>query len=135
MAKFRVRTERIRFPKEVRVAVHAKCHGHCAYCGAPITIREMQIDHVRSLEMGGSNDLSNLLPACRQCNFYKSTWTLESFRNILLTTFPNATARLFNVRLALKYGFLVKGHGWDGKFYFEKLQEKKQGKRPDGNAD
>ena len=123
---WRPKCDRIRFGKDVRIAVHAKCHGHCAYCGTPITMREMQIDHVTALDRGGDNSLGNLLPSCRQCNFYKGTWTLDWFRENLLSTLPRTTNALFNVRLALKYGIIVQGKGWDGKFYFEKLAEKEK---------
>ena len=121
---WRPKCDRIRFGKDVRIAVHAKCHGHCAYCGTPITMREMQIDHVTALDRGGDNSLSNLLPACRQCNFYKSTLDLEQFRRELMNTLPRRTSQLFNVRLAIKYGYYIVGNGWDGLFYFEKQQLK-----------
>ena len=73
-------TPRVRFSKEVRRKVHEKCNGHCAYCGQKITMSQMQIDHVHSLRKGGSNEMDNLLPSCRSCNFMKSTSTLEDFR-------------------------------------------------------
>lgn len=127
----RPKSERIRFGKDVRIAVHAKCHGHCAYCGCKVTMQEMQIDHIVALHNGGDNSLANLLPACRQCNFYKSTLTLEQFRRELLGTLPRRTSQLFNVRLAIKYGYYIVGNGWDGLFYFEKqqLKHKNGGKR------
>ena len=87
-------------------------------------MQEMQIDHIVALHNGGDNSLANLLPACRQCNFYKSTLTLEQFRRELLGTLPRRTSQLFNVRLAVKYGYYIVGNGWDGLFYFEKQQLK-----------
>ncbi|MGN6174652.1 MAG: HNH endonuclease [Streptosporangiaceae bacterium] len=37
----------------------------CWYCSRPATT----VDHVRPLCLGGTNDLTNLVPACRRCNF------------------------------------------------------------------
>lgn len=40
----------------------------CAYCRQPTPLDEIQAEHVHPLSKGGRNDLSNLLPACGQCN-------------------------------------------------------------------
>lgn len=40
----------------------------CVYCG---TMDADTIDHVIPLSRGGTNELSNLRPACRQCNMAK----------------------------------------------------------------
>lgn len=77
------------FSKETRKAVYDKYNGHCAYCGCELTIPNMQIDHMESkyhAEMHGeevNNSVENLMPSCRQCNFYKSESNLEGFRNKL----------------------------------------------------
>jgi 5-methylcytosine-specific restriction endonuclease McrA len=50
----------------------------CAYCGergAPL-----QPDHRVPLARGGSNDIENILPACRRCNQRKALLTEEEFR-------------------------------------------------------
>lgn len=39
----------------------------CAYCGDPAT----SIDHVWPRKRGGTNDLFNLVPACKPCNSTK----------------------------------------------------------------
>ena len=71
---------RKRFTKAERERVYQKCGGRCAYCGCPITFEEMQADHMVPLRKGGSDTLDNLLPACRSCNHYKHTLTVEEFR-------------------------------------------------------
>ena len=58
--KWHPKSERIRFGKDVRIAVHAKCHGHCAYCGCKVTMQEMQIDHIVALHNGGDNRESKI---------------------------------------------------------------------------
>lgn len=49
----------------------------CAYCGK---IGEMTRDHIVPLSKGGSNDIKNLIPACRSCNSSKKDKTLEVWR-------------------------------------------------------
>ncbi|MDR2405784.1 MAG: HNH endonuclease, partial [Deltaproteobacteria bacterium] len=49
----------------------------CAYCGKDN--RELEVDHVISLENGGKNDLSNLVPTCRECKRKKGKRTVEDF--------------------------------------------------------
>lgn len=93
----------------------------------------MQIDHIvsvgwssyggaeskRLIAEGKMNEIDNLLPACRQCNFYKGMSDLEGFRSRLKDTLWNTSTDTFQARLAMKYGMIVK-HEWDGKFYFER---------------
>lgn len=53
-------------PDEIKT-LFAKHGGRCAYCPSPAT----HADHVVPLSKGGSNDISNLLPACAPCNLSK----------------------------------------------------------------
>lgn len=62
-----------------RQQVFDKYNGHCAYCGCEIS-NKWQVDHIWPKSDGGSNDISNLNPACCSCNNYKSTHDLEFFR-------------------------------------------------------
>lgn len=110
------------FSRKMREAVYAKCGGRCAYCGCDLNIHDMQIDHMLSLAMGGSDKFPNLMPSCQQCNYYKDTMTLESFREYIRTMLDRIFKKSFAARLAFKYGmFSIKE--WDGKFYFERFKE------------
>lgn len=40
----------------------------CMYCGRKMGEVQLTIDHFVPLEMGGKNDMSNYLSACRRCN-------------------------------------------------------------------
>ena len=40
----------------------------CMYCGKPMGVVQLTIDHFTPLEMGGENNPSNYLSACRKCN-------------------------------------------------------------------
>ena len=108
-------------PKKIREQVYQKYNGHCAYCGCELEYKDMQVDHVKSVfYYNGTNDIDNLLPSCRMCNFYKSTFTLDEFRKNL-ETLHERLQKLFIYRLALKYG-LITEHKDKVMFYFEKEQ-------------
>ena len=48
--------------------------GHtCRYCGASAPDVEMTVDHVIPVTLGGSDDPSNLVTACKHCNAGKSS--------------------------------------------------------------
>jgi 5-methylcytosine-specific restriction endonuclease McrA len=47
----------------------------CAYCGDEAD----EIDHVRPISQGGTNVLSNLVPACRTCNSSKGPKVLTEW--------------------------------------------------------
>ncbi|WP_347293106.1 HNH endonuclease signature motif containing protein, partial [uncultured Alistipes sp.] len=63
-----------------RKRVYEKFGGKCAYCGQPITYKEMQVEHMEPLALGGADSMENYMPACRICNHYKHTLTVEKFR-------------------------------------------------------
>ena len=127
------RKKRKTFTKKERQAVYEKCNGHCAYCGCELDIKDMQIDHIvsvgwssyggkesqRLIEEGKMNEIDNLLPACRQCNFYKGMNDLDGFRYMLKNVLWNTCTNNFQQKLAMKYGMITK-HEWDGRFYFER---------------
>lgn len=119
--------------QKTRKAVYEKYGGHCAYCGCELDYKDMQVDHVDSCyrndpesktgnEVKKSadelNQLDNLMPSCRMCNFYKSVSTLEAFRKRVQETLLPNVRRPFQFRLAEKYG-LVEVHEKPIRFYFE----------------
>lgn len=103
--------------KEMRAQVYAMYGGRCAYCGREIDITEMQVDHVQAVYLGGEDEMANYRPACGQCNFYKSTMSVEGLRE-QLSLIPGRMEKLLTFRLALAHG-LVRITGKPVKFYFE----------------
>ena len=133
-------------PKKIRQLVHQKYDGHCAYCGKKIAYKDMQVDHViayaesiysgtpedrariqRMIEDGSINSMENLMPACRKCNFYKSSLTIEEFRTAILQELSKSCIKSFQTQLAMQYGILTY-HLWDGQFYFEKTNKQNETK-------
>jgi len=103
-----------------REEVYQKCNGRCAYCGVEITIKQMQVDHIiphwhtcteeEVKRMGlvkGSHEIDNLKPSCSRCNKWKSTYTIEKFREVIETSINRLERDTPNFRLARDYGLLM----------------------------
>lgn len=78
--------------------------GRCAYCGAHITFRGMQIDHKIILSINGEDKIEKTIPACRTCMKIKGSSDIESFRK--------------SISLVIK---LYTGISDPVQFYFEKV--------------
>lgn len=64
-----------------RREIYYKTDGRCAYCGKPLDpFIDWQIDHMKPSSCNGSDDISNLVAACRSCNAKKRDKDVEEFR-------------------------------------------------------
>lgn len=116
-------------PKKIRQQVYEKYDGHCAYCGCELEYKDMQVDHIisvyRSFPDDRQNDneivnnIENYNPACRACNFYKSTYPLENFRNNIQHRLIGKLRKDFNYKMLVKYG-MIREDFKPVRFYFEK---------------
>ncbi len=61
-------------------ALLERYEGRCAYCGST---ERIEADHRIPLCRGGSNDIGNILPACRSCNRRKHRKTEAEFRGLV----------------------------------------------------
>lgn len=130
LARCNVMSKHKVIPKKTRIALYEKYNHKCAYCGCDLEYKDMQVDHIKSVYANTDFKQTmteeeiyseeNLFPACRQCNFYKSTMTLENFRKRIRITMMNNLRKDFGYRLALKYGLIVENPK-DIVFYFETL--------------
>ena len=68
--------KRIGIPPSVRLKVFIRDGFRCVYCGTSPGEGELQPDHVIPVRDGGTNDIGNLVAACRACNAAKSARTL-----------------------------------------------------------
>ena len=122
--------KRKRFGKEIRKAVHNKYNRHCAYCGTEIPIFNMQIDHLIPFEFAEAyaargidlNAIENLMPSCRSCNNYKSSLTLEKFRQAI-ERWPEVLQRdNVTYRNAVRFG-MIEPMPHKVTFYFEEEED------------
>lgn len=92
----------------------------------------MQIDHIephwhnlteqeaiKSNIKKGSHEIDNLNPSCSRCNKWKSTYSLEQFRNVIETSLDRLERDTPNFRLARDFGLLTTNK-LKVVFYFEK---------------
>ena len=56
----------------VRMAILARDHFRCRYCGRTPSEVVLEVDHAIPRALGGSNEVTNLVTACRDCNSGKS---------------------------------------------------------------
>lgn len=108
-----------------RQMVYGKCDGHCAYCGAVLEYKDTQVDHMTPLRRGGADELYNMLPACRSCNHYKATLTVEEFREYLAGIPHRLTRDSVPFQVGERFG-LVKRVSDTVTFYFERTENRGQ---------
>ena len=108
--------------KNTRQIVFNKCEGRCAYCGIKLG-EQWDIDHILPKVDGGTDEIKNLNPSCKECNRYKCHMNLESYRRQLAVLLNEKPEYLFKSRtkmqVAINMGSIAHTI-WDGKFYFEK---------------
>jgi 5-methylcytosine-specific restriction endonuclease McrA len=107
--------------KSVRQKVLDKYGGRCAYCGKELDLKTLRVDHLYPHYLGGEDAIENYMPACYQCNFYKSTLPIEKFRE-QISTLHERIAKPFITRLGIDFG-IVEIKPFNGKFYFEEVQD------------
>ena len=121
--------------KEIRERVWNKYDKHCAYCGKELEYKQMQVDHIQAywhsdsdedaVKYGikkGSHEEDNFNPSCARCNRWKSTFTIEQFREEIQQQLIRLNKYNNNYRMALDYGMIRE----DSKpivFYFEKCTQ------------
>lgn len=60
--------------------------GICYYCGKKFSAKELTMDHKIPLSWGGTSERSNIVPACKSCNFKKKyllPWEWEEYLRVL----------------------------------------------------
>lgn len=111
--------KRKRLTKKERQQVYEKYNGHCAYCGKELDIKDMQVDHMIPLRLGGADDMTNYMPACRQCNHYKRGNSLEGFRTMIEEIPKKLERDNYIYRVGCNYG-MVEPNCQQVIFWFEK---------------
>lgn len=111
---------RRKLSKWERTQIFQKMAGHCAYCGCELNYKDMKVDHVIALHRGGRDTLDNMLPACHSCNHYKSTLTVEGFRESIERFHTVLMRDSVTYKNAVRFG-IVRPNPHKVVFYFEKV--------------
>lgn len=121
-------------PKKIRQQVFDKYKGHCAYCGCILEYKDMQVDHIDSVyraEYHGKEmdeSIKNYMPSCRACNFYKSTFSIEEFRNNIQNKLIRKLQKDFNYKMLVKYEMIHESFK-PVVFYFEQADKESEDKK------
>lgn len=115
--------KRRKLTKAERQAVYDKCNGHCAYCGCELAYKDMQVDHVQPISVCGADEIENMLPACRSCNYYKGALDLDGFRYYIERSTMTLQRDSVTYRNAARFGQVIPNKH-PVIFYFEKEREK-----------
>lgn len=121
-------SRRRRLSPAQREQIFDLCAGHCAYCGCAITLKNMQVDHLIPMELEAiarvsghdADSIDNMLPACRSCNNYKSSLTLEKFREAVYRWHDVLMRDSVTYKNAVRFG-QVRPTQHVPEFYFEKI--------------
>lgn len=73
----KTKIERKGISKKMRFEVLKRDSFTCQYCGEKAPNVLLQIDHIKPVSKGGTNDLMNLITACNDCNAGKSNRELS----------------------------------------------------------
>lgn len=111
--------------KNQRQAVLLKTAGRCGYCGIDLAGKRWQVDHIKPLFRGDTNQpkdhsFANLMPACFRCNNRKQTHSIESFRSEIAAQVERVRRDSRGFKLAEDFG-LVQEIKAPVVFYFEKI--------------
>lgn len=102
----------------VRREVVSRFGGRCGYCGE--LHDRLHVDHIRPIQRGGTNETSNLMPACQSCNIFKSAFNLEEFREQLGCQVAHGRRYSVNFRMAERFGLISVLPKVNLLFYFER---------------
>lgn len=64
--------------RRMRFEIFRRDDHRCRYCGAGAPEAVLTVDHVVPVSLGGSDDPSNLVTACTECNSGKASSTIDS---------------------------------------------------------
>lgn len=114
-------------PKKVRLEVYEKYDKHCAYCGKLLEYKDMQVDHLIPVQRERFKKYSeeeiecfkNYMPACRRCNHYKRSSSLEAFRKMIEEIPTKLYRDNYIYKVGLDYGIVSAKDKPKIKFYFE----------------
>lgn len=81
------KSKRKTFSMEERDYIYRKTAGHCYLCGEFVPYDLFEVEHYIPISKGGTNDMSNLFPACYCCNSIKRDVYPDKFMGKVLQIF------------------------------------------------
>lgn len=69
---YKRKIKRKTFSDKERKMIYSKSNGCCELCGQHMLFRDMTLDHIVPLSMGGEDSMENLQALCFTCNHLKS---------------------------------------------------------------
>ncbi len=121
--------------REIRLRVWNKFDCKCAYCGKDLEYNKMQVDHVKPLYRNdkldtleawgverGKDEESNYYPSCARCNRWKSTFSVEMFREQIQKQTERLLRDSNQYRMSLDYNLIQLTHK-PIEFWFERWQK------------
>ena len=119
---FEMQNGRINFTKTQRKQVSKRFNNKCATCKE--CLDKFEIDHIRALANGGTNDMKNLQPLCKSCHKIKCSGEHEDGSYIKIndteSSFNNQTQEIMESTLAQTHAFVEP-------VYFKKVEDQPQG--------
>lgn len=78
----KIKREPLSFPAKMRAVL--RTNGKCPYCEIPLSVANeygarTHFDHMQPLSRGGTNDDSNIIACCADCNIRKGSKTVFEF--------------------------------------------------------
>ncbi len=84
VANYNTERKRKGFSPKVRLQVIAKTGGYCYSCGEKFSKpSDVWIEHIIPFSVGGSDEVENLLPGCRLCNWTRRNNTPHQIQRML----------------------------------------------------
>ena len=71
--------KRKKYSKDARQLIYERADGRCELCGKKILLKDMTLDHINPLSMGGEDNVSNLSCTCKLCNHFKGNILPDDF--------------------------------------------------------
>lgn len=84
------------YSADERKMIYDKSNGRCELCGHSLVFKEMTLDHVIPISMGGEDGMENLQAACLACNQFK--------KNILPDEFMERITDIFLYQMEKRHG-------------------------------
>ena len=106
-------TTRIRFDKEFINKIYIKQKKCCQMCKEALKLSNFEIDHIKALANGGTNDIKNLQILCKGCHYTKTKeeaeegWVNQSQTE---SSYNSETSKIQESDLSRVWAFVEKHH-------------------------